>query len=124
MILLLGSAGECKRGHDRHEGERQDQRAGKGEDHGEGHGAEELSLGPLKGQDGKVDDGDDQNSKQAGPENLGSSVADDFLLGPGSPLVGQPPHTVLDDDDTRINDQAEVDGAQGSSSWRTSSWRA
>ena len=80
-----GPVAQTERGHHRHERERQDQRAGQGEDHGQRHGPEQLSFGSLEGQDRQVDDGDDQLAEHRRLAHLDGGVADDLELGPRSP---------------------------------------
>ena len=111
---------QAERGHHGHERERQDQRAGQGEDHGQRHGPEQLSLGALEGQDRQVDDRDDQLAEHRRLPHLDRGIADDVELGPGSPLVGEPAHAVLDHDHAGIDDQAEVDRAQAHQAGRHS----
>ena len=111
-LLLLGVVAEAKRGHHRHERERQDQRAGQGEDHRQGHRPEQLSFRALKREDRQIDDRDDQLAEHGRLADLDGGIANDLELGPRSTLVGQPAHAVLDHDHAGVDDQAEVDRTQ------------
>ena len=100
-------------GQHRHQRQRQDHRAGQGEDDRQRHRPEQLALDPFQGQDRQVDDHDDQFAEQGRLADLDGGVADHVELGLLRQVaVGEVADAVLDHDHRAVHDQAEVDGPQ------------
>src|SRR5205807_615313 len=98
---------------------REQEGAEEGQEHGGGHGQEELALDAGQCEDGQVDDGDDDLPIDAGGAHLQGGRLDDLdaLRGiqgtaGGGLRLGQAAHGVLDDDDGAVHQEPEVDGAQ------------
>ena len=96
------------------EGERKDERADESEGHGVGHGMEEFAGGPGERVDGKITGDDDGDGVKDGAVDVASGGEDDFVEFVFLAVAfGKLAVNVLDHDDGAVDDDAEVDGADG-----------
>ena len=76
-VLMLGdAAGHQQRDGGRHEGHRQERRAGQHHQHGHRHRREHLAFDAGEREDRQIDDGDDQHAEQARPDDLARACED------------------------------------------------
>src|SRR5690242_16382376 len=114
VALFLDAALEPVRSQDRNEGESEYEGAEKGEAHGVGHGMEELSGGAAEGVDGKITGDDDGDGVEDGAIDISRGGENDFVEAVGLSFAqAELAVNVLDHDDSAVNDDAEVDGADG-----------
>src|SRR5215470_17938285 len=114
IFFFLDAALEPIGGQYGNDGERQDERAEKSEAHGVGHGMKEFAGGAAQCVDGQITGDDDGN----GIKNGAVDVARRGQNHVGKPVwraIAQSEFAVnvLDHDDGAVNDDAEVDGADG-----------
>src|SRR5258708_12010707 len=112
--LFLDAFPEPVGGENGNKGERKDERADEREGHGVGHGMEEFSRGAREGVDGEVSGNDDGDGIKNGAVDVAGGSEDDvaeFVLLPFA--QAELAINVLDHDDGAVNDDAEVDGADG-----------
>ena len=102
-----------------HDGQRQDERPREREKHGRRHRAEQLSLDARQGEHGEIDDRDDGFAEDAGGAHFERGLLDrlePLLCGEGPPReglrLGKPADRVLDDDDSAVDQEPEVDRAE------------
>ncbi len=112
--LFLDAVLEPIRGEDGNECERENEGANEGESHGVRHGMEKSSGGPSQRIDGEISGDDDGNGIEDGTINIASGGKDDvvdfvFLAMAEAEFAVD----VFDHDDGTVNDDAEVDGADG-----------
>src|SRR5271168_2872580 len=112
--LFLDTVLEPVGGQDRDQGEREDEGADESEGHGVGHGMEKSSGGTSQSIDGEITGDDDGDGVKNGAVDIASGGEDDvvdfvFLAMTQAELAVN----VFDHNDGAVNDDAEVDSADG-----------
>src|SRR5277367_1487519 len=112
--LFLDAILEPVRGEHGDEGESENESANQGEGHGVGHGMKKLSGGTGESVDGKVTGDDDGDGIENGAVDVASGGKNHFVeVVLFTVVFVQLAVDVFDHDDGAVNDDAEVDGADG-----------
>ena len=106
-----------------HVGETQKNGSGQGVGKGEGHGLEHLAADAREEKDGREHEQDDNLTEEGGVHHAAGGLAREFVHGCGGDgaaaglafrlhVAFQFVHGAFDDDDSSVDDDAEVDGAK------------
>ncbi len=119
-VFVLGHlAAEQQRNRCRHEGQRQQHRAGQCQHHGDRHRVEHLAFDTGEREHRQIHRSDDAQAEQAGADHLGSGFGSEletlvaFEYAPQPTLrVAKAAQAVLHDDHRAIDDQTEIQRAK------------
>ena len=111
VLLLLRVRRNELGGEHRRQGQREEDRAADGEGVGRRHRREDDAGHAGHGEEREEGDADDQRGERHRPGDLASAGQDALLHRPFA-VVAEVPEDVLHHDDRRVDDDAEVDGAE------------
>ena len=114
IVFFLHAVREPVGSEHRNKGERDEERADEREGHGVGHGMKEFSGGAGERVDRKVSGDDDGDGIKNGAVNVAGGVQKDFVeLVVLAVALAEFAIDVFDHDDGAVNDDSEIDGADG-----------